>query len=177
MTGYTKIDESEMGTRGLDFGRSCCRSCVPRKMMLIIMKCLNVRDGRIVVSFRDGSNREVLLSEIAVIGEYTTEDGPSAADHFICVVDRSGNRYDVSYEEGASEVVKEFSDIFGVPLVPTLGLETQFSSLILYPSAISGKPLFVPPKSPSSIIGRVRAFFGTLSHPLNLSSEAVSVLR
>lgn len=141
------------------------------------MKYVSINGDRIVVPFRDGSIWEVLLSELALVGEYTTEDGPCASDHFICVVDRSGNRYDVSDEEGASEVVKELSVALGVPLVPALSLETQFSSRILYPTAIAGKPLFVPPAPPNSIIGRVREFFGTLSHPLNLSSEAVSVIR
>lgn len=55
----------------------------------------------VTAHFKDGTKWSVPLSDIALIGEYTTQEGPSADDHFISIVDHNGTRYDISDEDGS----------------------------------------------------------------------------
>lgn len=136
------------------------------------MNTFSIADGQLAATYSDGTRWELPLSAMALVGEYTTEDGPGGDDHFICIVDQQGNRYDVSDEEGSAELLHILSRALKVPLSPKLALETRFDSRILYPVEVSGQPLFTPPTPSNSIVERMRAFFGNLSHPLHLSREA-----
>jgi hypothetical protein len=140
------------------------------------MKRFSVNHDRITASFDDGSLWELPISDLVLVGEYTTEDGPGSEDHFICVVDRNGNRYDVSDEAGSGELIRALSATLGISLKPRLSLKTQFESCILYPPSVAGQPLFTQPKPARSLVERVKGLLVGVSHRLDLSPTAEQLL-
>lgn len=136
-----------------------------------------VQDQVVTAHFNDGATWDVHLGQIAMIGEYSTQDGPGNDDHFFCIVDKDGNRYDVSDEEGGSQFLSELSFALGEPLIPQLSLSTGFKSCILYPREFYGCPLFaVPPDEPTSFIRRLQFFFSKDEHELCFGNEASALL-
>jgi hypothetical protein len=141
------------------------------------MKRIFIDKGQIVANFDDGSGWSVPASEIAIVGEYSTESGPGAEDHFICIVDHSGTCYHVGDDEGAQDLLETLSDILGSKLVPHLRLETEFKSCILFPSSFESQPLFTEPSSQKqSLRGRIASFFRGIEHTLTLSPEALRIV-
>ena len=136
---------------------------------------ISVTEEFISVSYSAGASWELPTSEVALVGEYTTETGPLADDHFVCIVDWNGICYDIGDEEGARELLGGLSRVLEVVLEPRLLLETEFKSCILHPPNACGKPLFRSPTPPRGLLERIRAFFGSVPHVLQLSSEAEQI--
>lgn len=140
------------------------------------ISCVRIIGDRVAADFGDGARWELPLADIMIVGEYSTEDGPGAEDHFVCLIDRDGNRYDVGAEEGAAVFLKELSGSLGSELIPRLLLETQFRSCILYPQTLAGCPLFEDVCKPNGLIEKLRMLVGGISHVLRLGPEASKML-
>lgn len=135
-----------------------------------------IQDQIITARFKDGTSWKVNLNDIALVGEYSTQDGPGGDDHFVCIVGKDGTRYDVSHEEGAVQLLNELEVNLGQPLTPQLVLSTDFRSCILYPQCAVGRPLFLMPKKPETIIQHLKLLFSRGDHELQLSDTAKALL-
>lgn len=135
-----------------------------------------IQDNVVTVCFKDGATWSVPLSDIALIGEYTTQDGPGLDDHFFCIVDHNGNRYDIGDEDGALRFLDELAIALGESLLPQLQFTTDFQSCILYPKSARGRMLFVNPCQPRTFIGRLKWIFSSGEHQLQLSDEVNALI-
>ncbi len=81
--------------------------------------------------------------EVAVVGEYTTSEGPELDDHFIVLVTRSGGITSVPINNETSKVAADIEASLGIPL--TLGLcnRTDTASRIIFPRSLLDQPLFL----------------------------------
>jgi hypothetical protein len=78
---------------------------------------------------------------VAVVGEFTNQDGPGLDDWFVEVVFRSGAVWTLPTEQ-AAPMLPEFAQALGVPLELGLAGSTDFASRVLYPPALVGRPLY-----------------------------------
>jgi hypothetical protein len=147
-----------------------------RRTEFLLMTTKFIRDGIVTACFKDGTMWSIPLSSISLIGEYTTQDGPGTDDHFVCLFDDSGNRYDIGYDDGASLLLDEIKDVIGEPLLPQLSLSTDFQSFILYPKSSNNQTLFIKPRQPRTIASRLKWLFCSGNHRLQLSDEAIALI-
>jgi hypothetical protein len=135
-----------------------------------------IHDGIVKARFKDGTVWSVPLSRVSLIGEYTTQDGPGTDDHFLCIFDHNGNRYDIGDDDDASLLLDELEDVIGERLLPQLQFSTDFQSRILYPKSANNRNLFVEPDKPRTLLGRLKWLFCSGNHRLQLSEEAIALI-
>ena len=84
------------------------------------------------------------VSEVAVIGEWTNQDGPGLDDWFLVAVPRGGGGwFEASmYARRADDVRTQFSAAVGESLQVGLAYSTDFASRIIWPPAFAERPLF-----------------------------------
>lgn len=85
------------------------------------------------------------LSEVAVIGEFTTDNGPYIDDWFLVFVpDRGRGWFEASmYAEGIDSMREQLSAALGSSIYGAgLFASTDFASRILWPAALGDRPLF-----------------------------------
>lgn len=86
---------------------------------------------------------QLALADIALVGEYTTEEGPFAEDHLLVLVDHHGNDHEIPISsEGRELLIHHLERKFQSPIELTLVASTRFASAILLPAALRGQPLY-----------------------------------
>ena len=109
---------------------------------------------------------EVAVGDVRIIGEATTPDGP-ADDYFLCFAIGPEMWFEASfYAEGRDAFLRALGERLGSPLELGLCNSTDFASRVLWPSSLTGEPMFryeiIPPKG---IVGRVlSSMFGPLQN-------------
>lgn len=99
--------------------------------------------GRLVYLSNDGTGWSIGMDEIVVVGEYTNEDGPSAADWFYVFVKPSGEWCELPlYADGFDDAVGHLAGRLGFEPEKALFYRPTFDSRIIWPEAKKGKPLF-----------------------------------
>jgi hypothetical protein len=95
-------------------------------------------------TLRDRGSVVISLDEVGVIGEYTTENGPLVDDWFLVLVCKEGTGwFEISmYAEGIPELFRQLSAALGAIIEMGLANKTDFSSHIIWPPSIAGRPLF-----------------------------------
>lgn len=119
----------------------------------------------------------IALSEIAAIGEFTTQDGPAIDDRFLVFVLRSGEWFEASwYAGGMDECLQQLSAALGCAIHGNLCHSTDFASRMLWPAALAGCPLFTwSPAIEAGILRRLKlAVFPEVTR--SLSSDLLSAL-
>jgi hypothetical protein len=118
------------------------------------------------------------LSEIAVIGEFTTDNGPVIDDWFLVFVRRTGGEwFEASeYAVGTQDVLQRLSTVLGDSLRAGLSNSMDFSSRILWPTALADRPLFTfSPVTASTFLRRIKpSMLPQVSH--SLSPDALSAI-
>ena len=86
----------------------------------------------------------MLLSEIAVIGEFTTPEGPWADDWFLALVKRNTGEWIKfpAYAAGVETLGNALSDHLGCRVKMGLANRTDFTSRIMWPPELVDQPLF-----------------------------------
>jgi hypothetical protein len=116
----------------------------------------------------------VPLSQIAVIGEFTTQDGPFVDDWFLVIVPRGACDWlEASmYAEGVDQLIEGLSTALDCSIHGQLAASTDFNSRIMWPISLSGCPIFTfKPVTGTGIIRRVRlAMRPETSHSLSLEA-------
>lgn len=99
------------------------------------------------------------LSEVAVIGEVTTQNGPGIDDWFIVFVPRCGSDwFEASmYADSCDQFLGQLSAKLGVPMDRSLYASTDFASCIIWPVRLAGRPVFTfKPVTDSSFLRRLK---------------------
>lgn len=101
------------------------------------------RDGTLLY---DGSPRDrwlLRLSDIAVAGEYSNENGPFAPDYFHVYVTRDLSWHELPWDAvGGEAAIQAVGRDLGFEPPTTLILSTDFASRIAWPEVLAGQPLF-----------------------------------
>lgn len=87
------------------------------------------------------SPSETDLSDIVVVGELTTASGPLLDDHFLVLVRRNGEWWEIPSSE-AGAVILQIESELGVIVSFELAHKTGFESRVIHPEDLRGKPLF-----------------------------------
>lgn len=84
------------------------------------------------------------ISEIAIIGEFTTPDGPFADDWFLVFVMRGTGQWMkfTMYAAGIEMLTGAFSDHLGCRVQVGLANRADFTSRIMWPLELVDQPLF-----------------------------------
>jgi hypothetical protein len=84
------------------------------------------------------------VSQIQIIGEFSAPPGILAADYFFSIKLRDGGGpIDIpAYTEGLFEVLAGLKRLLPGISNPTLQMETDFNSNVLYPAHVAGQKLF-----------------------------------
>ncbi len=101
-------------------------------------------DGRLITyESRHLGSFSLPMADVAVIGEYTTQDGPFFDDWFLVFVRRDGEWFEASmYGEGPEEVRDGLSKSLRAEIHLGLAASTDFASRVLWPPGLLGQPLF-----------------------------------
>jgi tetratricopeptide (TPR) repeat protein len=123
-------------------------------------------------------NSRIPLADIALVGEYTTAQGPGAADYFLVFFTSDATRYEVPFEaKGCDAALAALGRHSNASLVPRLAASTDLASNILWPAKYVEKALFdYRPRPASSLAGRLRERLGLGIVEEHLSAAAVEVL-
>lgn len=137
---------------------------------------LNVADD--VLEYHAPHTRfRVPLTDIAVIGEYTTAAGPAVDDYFLVFLTSRGEQYEASfYAHGSEEALRAMAT--ESPLVPRLAASADLASNILWPAEYAGQTLFTYREAPATTrVSRWWSRLGFSSIDVELSSAAQAALR
>ncbi|MGI9242273.1 MAG: hypothetical protein ACR2RV_15855 [Verrucomicrobiales bacterium] len=87
---------------------------------------------------------ELPITDIAVIGEYTNEDGPLADDYFLVFLQggEPGWLEGSFFADGRDAVLMELSRKLGADISCGLAHQATFTSRILWPDHLMGRELF-----------------------------------
>ena len=122
-----------------------------------------------VLRYRDWS---LALDELALIGEYTTPNGPYAEDWFVVFVTHSGEWFDLSMSASGLESILTELKYQDIRPAFRLGNSTKFASSIAWPPSKAGHPLFeFRPHPPTTLRDKIERFFG-IYHKIDLVLQA-----
>src|SRR5260221_9402791 len=138
---------------------------------------LHVEDGVLLYESGDQGFR-VRLGDIALVGEYTTPDGPGADDYFLVFFTQNGARYAAFfYADGRDVAIAALSDYWRAQLTLRLSASASLASNILWPARHAGQALLeFRRQAAASFMGRVRERLGFVAIEQGLSPVANELL-
>jgi hypothetical protein len=104
---------------------------------------IETAEGRL--RYRDGRfTWDVAIADIAVLGEYTNQNGPFSDDHFLAFIGRGSTEwYEASfYARGRDDALKGLASQLGTNLVCALCNSTDFRSRVMWPPALAELEMF-----------------------------------
>lgn len=121
---------------------------------------------------------EMPLTELKVLGEWTSSHAPSAGDWFLAFVAGPDRVLEASaYAGGYVEFMVEAGTLLGAKLIATLHGAANFKSRVLWPDELAGKDLFEfyrePPRGSWQ---RLKAMLGLAPTHHRLSREVAAFL-
>jgi len=118
----------------------------------------------------------VPLAEIVLIGEYTNEDGPHAADHFLVLLTKGEHVCECPVAaSGFEESFRKVGESLNQSLKIELLFGTSIKSRIIWPSALRDRGLYVVEPDTSTFWNRVLHFLGCGSVRLKLAPYATAI--
>ena len=100
----------------------------------------------------------VPISDVRVIGEFLTQRGRRGTEHFLVFMTRE-EWFKAPYDsEGREAFIEEVGSLLKYELRPDLFNATNFSSRVLWPGHMEGRPLFdlIPEDRAANVITRIR---------------------
>jgi hypothetical protein len=138
---------------------------------------VRIRDATIEYESRLYGSWQLVLSEIAVIGEFTNENGPGE-DWFWVFVTHDTMAFSVPTGAiGFRETRPQVEQLLQCAIDFELAWCTSFASRVLWPSALKGRPLFHFSPVPRSRWHRVLFFLQPDQIASELTAEVLSECR
>jgi hypothetical protein len=101
------------------------------------------RDGAVQYLRERGGGWELAACDIALVGEYTTADGPFVDDYFFAFVRNDGAVFQASfYAAGGNATLDALGAALGARITPGLCNSATWRSRVLWPPALEDTPLF-----------------------------------
>ena len=132
----------------------------------------------ILLEFMNDPKIEIPISDIKLIGEYTTENGPHLDDYFIVFYYSENSYAEISmYAENLIEMIDELETKIGGKLKSHLTSSAVWNSNILWPNASKGETLWLTKRAkPENFNERMHLFFGGEKLEIELTEIAKSYL-
>jgi hypothetical protein len=90
-----------------------------------------------------GGGWELAASDIALVGEYTTADGPFVDDYFFAFVRNDGAVFEASfYAAGGNATLDALGAALGGKIMAGLCNSATWRSRVIWPQALEDAPLF-----------------------------------
>ena len=123
-------------------------------------------DNNTIILERD--NEEILrlaVTELKLIGEFTTANGPIDDDWYIVFMTSEKNWYQIpEYTPGMLELLQELSGVLREDVMCSLFGSTSWATRILWPKAVEGAEIWdIEPVPASTFFQQVKRVFG-MSH-------------
>ena len=123
---------------------------------------LEIENQKLVFKYGENQQIKIKISDIKVIGEFTTDADPIATDWYLIIVRRDNEIiYLPAYAVGLQETLQHLSEIYNHEIVPKLFASIKFDSNVIYPKSIDGKKLFdLKGLNPKGIWERIKVNMG-----------------
>ena len=115
-------------------------------------------DGDHIEYAAGGESWRIPIADVRVIGEFLSRQNRGPQNHFLVFM-TSEEWFKAPYEsEGRDALLAELGHRFGHQLRPDLFKATTFSSRVLWPTHLEGRPMFelIPEERAPNIVTRVR---------------------
>ena len=144
---------------------------------IAVKKSLRIEGTNVVYEPGDGSGWKFSLSELRLIGEWTTDQGPYVEDYFYGFVVGRPHCFYYAPLGANTSIVTELSAAMGEPMTSALAGSTLNRSRIIWPRALEGCDLFVysPEARPPGVLSRLKDFVVPLIHS-QLSDDVMQYL-
>jgi hypothetical protein len=140
---------------------------------------IHLDQGSITDTSKAFGSFSIALSDVALIGEFTTESGPFIDDWFMVFVPCSRpDWFEASmYAQGGKEFREQLSSALASPIHGSLAASTNFCSRIIWPTDFADRPLFTfaPVKDPGVFRRLQLAVLPEVSH--RLSADVISAIQ
>ena len=136
---------------------------------------LEVENKILSIYFGGNEKLDIKVSELKVIGEFTTDADPIATDWYLILVKENNEVvYLPVYAVGFQEAIKKLSEVLGEEISPKLFSSIQFDSNILFPKNLKDKKLFdFEGINPSGIWDKIKLNLGFKSITPILRKEII----
>ena len=138
-----------------------------------------IDSGKIIWENQSERIGEIVISDIRLIGEYTTAEGPVLDDWFIVFfMSKDDCRQVSAYAKGIMDVLDQVGKSVGGQVLPGLAASAEWATRLIWPQEVEGKPMWnMEELKPETFGEKVKAFLG-LGHPARavLSDAAATVL-
>ena len=121
-------------------------------------KSLRIEGTNVVYEPDVGRGWQFALSDLRLIGEWTTDQGPYVDDYFYGFAVGRPHRFYKAPLGANTSIVYELATALGQPLTSALGNSTDYRSRVIWPPALEGRDLFVysPEARPSGVLNRLK---------------------
>lgn len=138
---------------------------------------LKVETDALIFEHGEELKVKVKISDIKVIGEFTTEADPVATDWYLIIVKNDNEViYLPAYAVGLQESLTELSKILNYEIVPKLFASVKFDSNVIYPESIDGNKLFhLKGLNPNGIWEKIKVRMGLSPITPILRSEIIEL--
>lgn len=104
---------------------------------------LEIINNEIVFNYNQKQLVNIKISDLKVIGEFTTNTDPIATDWYLIIVKKNNEViYIPTYAVGLEDTLKQLSKTLHHEIVPKLFSSINFDSNVIYPKSITGEKLF-----------------------------------
>jgi hypothetical protein len=138
-----------------------------------------ILDEKIILVYPHDSKIEIPISKIKIIGEYTTENGPTLDDYFLVFYYSNNSYAEISmYAENINVMIENLSKSLNIELKSLLVNSTVWNSKILYPIESKGKMLWKRTKAqPQTFIEKIKSIFRKKTLKIELTDFAKGYLK
>lgn len=123
---------------------------------------LEIEKQDLVFKYGESQQLKILISDIKVIGEFTTEPDSIATDWYLVIVQKDNEViYLPAYAVGLQETLNQLSEIFNYKIVPKLFASVKFDSNVIFPESIDGEKLFhLRNLKPKGVLEKIKVNLG-----------------
>jgi hypothetical protein len=106
---------------------------------------MTIKDGLICCSSDTKSLWQMHISNVKLIGEYTTSAGPFLDDYFFIFAESEDKWFEVSNDAiSGSDFLDRLGELLHVKISLGLANSAEWRSRVLYPESLIGQTLFKP---------------------------------
>lgn len=139
---------------------------------------LEILNEELIFNYGEDQKIKIKISDLKVIGEFTTEADPIATDWFLVIVKKNNEvLYLPAYAVGLQDTLTQLSKTLNHEIVPKLFASVKFDSNVIYPKSIDGEKLFhLKGLNPKGIWEKIKVNMGFNPITLILRREIVDLI-
>lgn len=108
---------------------------------MLYADCCDIVDDNIMCSISESNVETIPITDVAIVGEFTNEDGPFAEDHFIVFVSSDGRVIYTPLYDLPTDFLERLESLVRGHIQTRLNFQTTFRSRVLWPSESEGEEL------------------------------------